>query len=153
VKLFKGLLAIPATSLLVAAGVASGACSSASVGSPDAGDTAPSGLRYPAGVGIGGACSGEVYFADGDGYVVCKGGAWGYSDVLPPGYAIDPNYADWANCSCALNGGSTSTSARGGTCATTTTTANEPEPAEGPCYSGFTTTTTTTTTTTVGSSS
>ena len=90
-KLSKTILLIPAASLLIAAAIGSGACStsvSASTGIPTV---------FPKGVDPGGACSGEIYFADQDGFFACEGGVWvaeGSGWEVPAMYTVDGEYSD-----------------------------------------------------------
>ena len=96
-KLSKTLLVIPAASLLFAAAVGSGACSSSvSISTPGdvvVGAPIPNGDVFGGGYAVGGACSGDVYVADqaGNGYLVCDGSGWQYSgsDPASNGYTLD----------------------------------------------------------------
>ena len=87
------LLVFPlATSLLVGAGILSGACSN---GVTLTSEAAPLGITYPPSVSIGHPCEGEVYFADGAGYVYCLNGLWEftYDDPGSDDYSVDTSDA------------------------------------------------------------
>jgi hypothetical protein len=93
--LSKSLLLIPAASLLIAAAIGAGACSS-SVSITTS--TPPGHIDLPANVTIGGACSDQVYFADDSGYVFCNGDQWAYTTTEPgDGYSEDSQYASYAS--------------------------------------------------------
>ena len=92
-KLSKTFLLLPAASLLIAAAIGSGACSS----SVSISTSVPT--IFPTGIAPGGVCSGDIYFQDGDGYVACVGSVWVAEDDawfadLPAGYSVDPSYSD-----------------------------------------------------------
>jgi len=88
-KLSQSLLAIPALSLIIAAGVASGACS-ASVGVTIPGDAvvAYTGTAVvPDGIVFGTTvCTGDIYFDFSGGYGFCDDGIWDYTDLDPTSF-------------------------------------------------------------------
>jgi len=105
-KLSKSLLLIPAASLLLAAAVGSGACSSSvTVGTPVLVGTAPVGYVLD-GYTVGSACSGDTYIADtsGGSWLVCDNGAWDYSTTDPSGLA---GYSDYTGAAGTADDGGT----------------------------------------------
>jgi hypothetical protein len=74
----------------------------------------PANLRYPPGVSFGGSCDGDVYFADGPGYLVCDNGTWDYTAEVPgDGYRVDPEYANFNEGNGSSSGSDTSSSTSG----------------------------------------
>jgi hypothetical protein len=92
-KLSKTLLLVPVASLLFAASVGSGACTSSTSITLPPESSPPEGLTFEGGE-FGGACQGNVYVAAGTEYAFCDDDKWAYTTTDPSTDGFTPFAGD-----------------------------------------------------------